>query len=247
MPTLLPFVSFWKPLRDLLILHTNCYAHRLLSQPEAHGEGYLRPSKEVTGSEMVVFIAVILFMGIKEIQNERLYWSETKWGEPTISRNMSRLRFSQIKRCLSVASPSIKQQPQDKLARCHPAIETFLDKAKQVYVPAQNLSPDESQLLCCGRNACCAHRGDKHNVKPLKDYIKAFGLHESGTGYCVKFAIEERNATTTRHYVHKLAEPLADIQQPYRIVTDRYYTSVDTARSLQEEGTLHVRHAEERP
>ena len=54
----------------------------------------------------------------------------------------------------------------------------------------------------------------------------------------MKFAIDERDATTTRQYVHRLVEPLVALQQPYRIVTDRYYTSVDTARSLQDKGVF---------
>lgn len=232
------FDLFWKPLREQLVIHTNCYAHRLLAQPGAVGDGYLRPWKEVSSAEMDVFMAILLFMGVKELPNERLYWSESKWGEPTVAKNMSRLRFSQIKRCLSVASPSAEQNAQDKLAKCRAAVDTFVKKAAQLYVPVQNLSLDESQILCCGRNARCAHRGDKHNIKPLKDYIKSFGLHESGTGYCVKFVIDERNATTTRQYVHQLVEPLVNLHQPYQVVTDRYYTSVDTARSLQAKGVF---------
>lgn len=99
---------------------------------------------------------------------------------------MSRVRFSQIKRCLSCASPSAEENGQEKLAKCCPVIEKFHEKANELYVPScQHLSLDESQILCCGRHARCAHRGEKHSVKPLKDYIKAFGLHESGTGYCV--------------------------------------------------------------
>ena len=230
------FDLFWEDLRDLFVRNTNRYAHRLLSNLNA--PAYLRPWKEVCNAEMDVFMALIILMGIKELPSDEMYWQKDKWGDPTVSNSMSRTRFLQIKRCLSVALPTDEENRQDKLAKCRSAVTAFLAKAKDVYVPNQNLSLDESQILCCGRNARCAHRGDKHNAKPLKDYVKSFGLHESATGYCVNFAIDERNATTTREYVHRLVEPLVEHQQPYCVVTDRYYTSVDTARSLQERGVF---------
>ena len=172
---------FWKDLRSLLVTHTNCSAHCLLSNPDA--PAYLRPWKEVNDAEMDVFLAIITFMGIKELPNDGMYWQQgAKWGEATVYNNMSRTRFFQLKRCLSVASPTAEQNQQDKLAKGRSAIDVLLHKSALYYVPTQDLSLDEPQILCCGRNARCAHRGDKHNIKPLKDYIKSFGLHESGTG-----------------------------------------------------------------
>lgn len=143
--------------------------------------------------------------------------------------------IARLSAACSYASPSVEENGQDKPEKCRPVIETFLEKASQLHVPCQYLSLDESQILCCGRNVRCAHRRDKHIVNPLKDYVRAFGLHESGTGYCVKFVIDARIGTTTRQSVHKLVEPIVSRHQPYKVVTDRHYTSVDTARSLQEE------------
>ena len=228
------FDLFWRDLRSLIVVHTNRYAHRLLAEPVA--PNYLRPWMEVTGSEIDVFMAILLIMGIKELPHDTMYWQQDKWGEPAVNKNMSRTRFLQLKRCLSVASPTVEENSKDKLAKCRSAVNLFLQKSIELYTPGQNLSLDESQILCCGRNARCAYRSDKHNIKPLKDYVKSYGLHESGTGYCIQFAIDERDKTTTRQYVHRLVDPLLGLQQPYRNVTDRYYTTVDTARSLQAKG-----------
>ena len=47
--------------------------------------------------------------------------------------------------------------------------------------------------------------GDKHNIKPLKDYFESFGLHESGTGYCLSFTTDEHSNLTTKDYISRLS------------------------------------------
>ena len=51
-----------------------------------------------------------------------------------------------------------------------------------------------------GRSPRC-----KHNIKLLKDYFESFGLHESGTGYCLSFVIDERSSLTTKDYISRLS------------------------------------------
>ena len=90
-----------------------------------------------------------------------------------------------------------------------------------------------SQILGCAQKARVAHRGDKHNIKPLKDYVKSFGLHESGTGYSLSFAIDERSSLKTKDYVSRLVSCLEVHDQPFRLVMNRYYMSVDNVQMLQ--------------
>ena len=66
------FDLFWRDLRSLIVVHTNRYTHRLLAEPVA--PNYLRPWIEVTGSEIDVFMAILLIMGIKELPHDTMYW-----------------------------------------------------------------------------------------------------------------------------------------------------------------------------
>ena len=94
---------------------------------------------------------------------------------------MSRDRFVMIKRVFSCANPTAPDNNADRLAKVRPLIDLAHTVFHKYYVPSRNVGLDESQLLCCGRNARCAHRDSHVMKKPLSDFVKSFGLHETGT------------------------------------------------------------------
>ena len=143
-------------------------------------------------------------MGIKDMPCEKMN-SQRCLGGAFCLCDISRTQFWQIKRCLSVALPSQEANMTDKLAKTRPLIDMFSAITWKYYIPEQNLALDESQILCCARKTRVAHREDKHDIKPLKDYFESFGLHESGTGYCLSFAIDERSSLTTKDYISRLS------------------------------------------
>ena len=145
-------------------------------------------------------------MGMKDMPCKKMYWSQGVWEEPFVCVHMSRTRFRLIKRCQSAALRSQEANMTDKLAKTILRIDMFTAITRKYYcdIPVQNLALDEFQILCCARKTWVGHHGDKHNIKPLKDYVKSFGFHESGTGYCLSIAIDDRSSLTTKDYGSRL-------------------------------------------
>ena len=228
---------FSDALLKLFCEHTNRYIHSLLAQTQPLKT--LRGYVEVSVPELKEFLAILFYLGIKRLPNETMHWypQNSKFFSQWFSSIMSYKRFRQIKRCLSIAMPTAEENEKDKLAKVRSLITHTTEASNKYYIPDQDLGLDESQILCCGRNARVSHRSDKFTNKPLKDYIKSFAIHESKTGYCVNFRIDDRvpEKDITRKVVLRLCTSSLP-KRPYKIATDRYYTSVDTATSLLEQG-----------
>ena len=68
------FDLFWKPIRALMKVYTNRYCHLLLSK--AVHPAYLDGWKDVSDEDLDVFLAILIFMGIKDMPCEKMYWSQ---------------------------------------------------------------------------------------------------------------------------------------------------------------------------
>lgn len=185
--------------------------------------------------EVYSFLAIIMSMGLVKCPSDRDYWStDPLLSQPFIRSIMPRDRFLAFKRCLSVGRATAAERADDKLAMIRPLINLFHRVSHRYYCPKCDMGLDETQCQCGHRFAPISHRGDNKATKPLHEYIKTFGIHESGTGYCWAFEVDLRDATTVRDTVYKLVDTLP--HKGYRIATDRYYTSVDTAVGVRRRG-----------
>ncbi len=186
----------------------------------------------LAAADVYGFFAIIIIMGIHDLPCEEDYWStDDVLGVKCVRTLMPYARFKAIKHCLMVANPSAEQNAADKLAKVRPFINITKGIIRARYKAQQDLSLDESQCQCGHRYSRISYRGE--TKKPIADYIKIISLHCAHCGYCLDFTVDTRTQTT-RDMVLDVCSALP--HQPYRIATDRFYTSVDTAKALLERG-----------
>lgn len=190
----------------------------------------LRDFKPFKKYEIQAYIACVIAMGIVQLPDETDYWSTDAFlSFPFVANLLSRDRFAQIKHCLMVANPTPEQNAADKLAKVRVFLNMVRTVSQQRFFPHQDCSLDESQCQCGHRYARFAYRGE--TKKPIADYIKIISLHCAETGYCYNFLVDERTpGVKVADMVSTVCESLPP--QPFRIATDRFYTTVDTAKRL---------------
>ena len=206
----------------------------LLKRAKKAGEGGgVRPWTPVSMEEMYAFVAIIFIMGLVELPNERDYWTTDEiLHQKYIARVMSRDRFFEIKRNLAAACPSPEESQADRLAKVRPLVTKTQQTIKSLYTPGADLGLDESQIQCASRYARFSYRAE--TKKPKSDYIKVIAAHESKTGYCAAFHIDTRTESV-QDMVLKVVNQLPQPGEHRRIATDRFYTTVDTARALMQQ------------
>lgn len=91
---------------------------------------------------------------------------------------------------MMVNNPSVEENARDRIAKVRPFLERVLEKSQSCWIPSRKQGLDESQQQCGHRNSRCSHRAEK--LKPIADYIKIVASHESFTGYCYAFIVDER-------------------------------------------------------
>lgn len=214
----------------LIRVQTNRRAHQELSFPTP--PRLLSNWRDISEAELRAFLAVIIIMGLHILPDETDYWSvDPRIGVQPVGQLMARDRFKQIKHCLMVANPTPEQNAQDRLAKVRPFLDMVKTISQSRFQPHQDLSLDESQCQCGHRHARFSYRGE--TKKPIADYIKVISLHCAVSGYCYNLVVDTRQQTTA-DLVQDVCAALP--QQPFRIATDRFYTTVRNARSLLQRG-----------
>lgn len=216
---------------DALRKPTNRRAHIELGRSEAPPK-ILDNWKDVSRKEMKVFLVTLILIGLMGLPADTDYWSTGLLGYPVIKSLMSRDRWMQIKHCLSVANPSQSENADDKLAKVRP----FLDLVQRIirghWTLGCDCGLDESQCRCGHRHARISHRGE--TKKPIADYVKVIALHESKSGYCWSFCVDTRTQTVREMLLDVVSKVPKDGGR--RIATDRFYTGVDNAKAIRDEG-----------
>lgn len=211
-------------------LYTNRRAHQILARPNP--PAFMSNFQTIELKDLQCYLAILIYMKLVNLPSENMYWStDPKYALPVVRQTMSRTRFRQIKAAFCVALPWEAENKEDKLAKVRPFINMVKDRMKRNYVPHQDLGLDESQIRCSHRGARVAYRAAKVK-KPMKDYINVFAVHESITGYCATFQVDERKGQKdrTKLVVDDMVGELP--RNPYKIAVDRLYCTVDTVRDI---------------
>ena len=191
--------------------------------------------KPVTVDEMKGFVAVILNMGIIQLNNLKDYWSTDDTTDLPFFRSVfSRKRFLQIFGALHVGDPDITT----KREKIQPLLDRLLPTFQAAYTPSQQVAIDESVISFRGP----VNFRQYLKGKPNPWGIKAFVLAGSKTGYlhrvCVYYGretelIREDLPHTTR-VVLTLVEGLHN--KGYDLYVDRFYNSPLLATELEKVG-----------
>jgi hypothetical protein len=185
---------------------------------------------DVTLKEMYLFLAILFFLPLKKVPAEKDYWSSSLLQEPLVSNLIGRDRFLGIKHALMVDNPDAEENQQDRLAKTRRWLDVVRKISQQNWTLGPDVGLDESQCRC-------GHRGE--TAKPMSDYVKVIAAHESKTGYCYAFKVDERlpGETVKDLLIGVLDQlPKKDPDDPTapgerrRIAMDRFYTSIDNAK-----------------
>ena len=162
------------------------------------------------------FLSLILNMGIIDMPDIQSYW-KTSWvcRVPFFSQVLPRDRFMVIFWLLHVGTPGVTTRKIDKIK---PLLDLFLPRFRELYVPASNLSVDETMIGFRGRFGSTQYMPQK----PTKWGIKLFTLADSANGYLLN-ALVYTGAETLEH-----ADPTySSLPVPGRVVLDVMTTYLD--------------------
>ena len=236
------FVHKERIIRKFLVIETNKRAHLELSRGPGNYAVTLEGWHDVTVEEMEKFILALELMALIRVPCQRDYWSSGVLGVDTIQALLNQSRFEQIKHCLSVGNPTEEENNADRLANTRAFLNEVRNISQEQYTVGVDIGLDESQVLCGHPNSRVSHRGK--TSKPMSDYVKVIAAHESKSGYCNGFLVDERNdsvANMTMAVMRQVSDHGRgeDWQGARRFACDRFYTTVDNiARAWYEERAL---------
>jgi len=197
--------------------------------------------KIFTVKELLLFIALILYMGITWQPDYKSYWNTegddgVMFGRAFVRRIMSRDRFIQLFRCLHFTNVvGLSSEERAERSRDHSfwMVAEFLAllaaNCMRYVIVGRFLSIDEMCIWFKGR-----HRSRCYNPnKPEKWHLKAFCLNCALSGYYIFFRMyegkdEERedDVAATVFPVKKLLENERFHHKNIIVATDNWYTSI---------------------
>src|SRR6266542_2517816 len=146
-PYLIFSLFFTTDILNIIVNNTNEYATFKLSEGG-------RPWQNLTLSELRIFIAMLIYMGIFKLPSIKDYWkSKYHYPKHNITKFMTCLRFEQIKRYLHISS-IIDQNNKTLFSKLEPLSTHIKDILQKHYIPLSNVSVDEMIAKFSG---CSSH------------------------------------------------------------------------------------------
>lgn len=219
--------------------NSNKYAWtRILEKPT-----HARPDgswEEVTPSELLKFIGLVIYMGIVKVPRLKLYWNVgTLYSGLLARRIMPRRRFIALLALLHIADlDDPNQQSKGKLRYMWWLLEHINQVSAQLFQPNRDLSVDERMVKSKGRSGIRQYLKDKVTKWGYKLWV----LADPDTGYTVQFSVY--TGRREQPGPHGLAfDVVCDLcssyfDQGYKIFMDNFYTSTHLFDYLLDRKTL---------
>ncbi|XP_050516259.1 piggyBac transposable element-derived protein 4-like [Diabrotica virgifera virgifera] len=160
-------------LLNMIVLQTNSYAVEVLSTSKGCDRSRISLWKELTVSELLIFIGLTFHTGTIQLTSIQDYWKKNRLFSTCFSSYMSRDRYLLIMRCLHFAE-NVKENepvPVDRLYKVRPLLDHFNNKMKTVYYPGKYLSLDESMILWKGKLVFKQYLPKKRHKYGVKLYM----------------------------------------------------------------------------
>lgn len=138
--------------------------------------------KPVTGKEIRVFLALLIYMGARRGMGSLGFWSNIR--KDSILRAMSLKRFSQIKRYLHISDPGQTLPQSQWYRKLEPLNSLIRDRCNQYYLPSSNVTVDEMMIRFGGRSL----HTYRIPSKPITEGYKVLALCDVGYTYNWIFA-----------------------------------------------------------
>jgi len=154
------------------VVGTNRYA-----KEKRAGAGTQRRWKRVTGNEIRVFLALLIYMGARRGMGSQGFLRYK--GGDSILRTMSLKRFSQIKRYLHISDATQTLSRSHWHHKLEPLNNLIQKRCQQYYLPFSNVTVDEMMIRFGGRSLYTYQMPSK----PIKEGYKVFALCDLGYTY----------------------------------------------------------------
>jgi hypothetical protein len=211
---------------DMMVMETNRYANQSIQRQRAQGQQkkYARSKKwrPITPPEMKNFLSLMFLTGIMKKPEFEMYWSTDEMlATPFFTTVMPRNRFELIWTYFhTVDNESKPTECEDRLFKVRPLMELCLQRFRDLYTPALNISIDEGMLLWRGRLSFRVY----NPAKPIKYGIKSYVLADSDTGYCWNMKPYAGVSSTIADTITNLLDRLAG--HGHQLYMDNFYNSV---------------------
>ncbi|XP_017795719.1 PREDICTED: piggyBac transposable element-derived protein 4-like [Habropoda laboriosa] len=131
---------------DLIIEETNKYATQCINNSSFSSKMHQQAWQSVTRDEMNTFFGILLIMGVVQLPEIRLYWSNNDmYANARIKNAMRRDRFLSILKFLHF-SENTTARTEDRLYKIQNIIEAIVDTFKSSVKPGKNIVIDESMV-----------------------------------------------------------------------------------------------------
>ncbi|XP_060810815.1 piggyBac transposable element-derived protein 4-like [Amyelois transitella] len=222
---------------DLMVNMTNCYANKTLTLNRVTRNMRLSKWTDCTPEEMLKFLGLLIYMGLKKLPRISDYWSKNILYESKVCRQvMSRNRFELLLRCWHFEDTIfLGPSHADRLIRIRRFLELLTKNFHNVKTPGEYVTIDESMVAFRGRISFMQYIPGKRH----KYGIKLFKLCDDD-GYALDIIVYEgktanRQDSVATDVVMKLCQPYLGVGRS--VVTDNFYTSVDLAKKLLDNNT----------
>ena len=197
--------------------------------------------------ELDAFLAIIYARGAHKATKIKIHelWNKL-WGIPIISETMARNRFIEMMRFLRFDYKQTRSHrlATDKLALISTIWNIFVENRLKHYRPGTNITVDEQLFPTkarCRFTQCMPNKPDKFGIKfwMAADVKTKYIL--SSFPYMRKDDSRPAGVTLGEHVVLRLLEPYRKTGQ--NVTTDNFFTSVNLAKTLRQQGISIVRTA----
>ena len=212
------------------------------SKPPPTPSCHMKAWVELDQEELDKYFALRLLMGFQSKPKTRYYWSkDPKYFMPIFPNTMTRDRFEAVTRRLHFEDNANLSQ-EDRVWKLRTVVDMLNKRCREVYVPAQNITVDESLWAFRGRLSWVQYNPSKRARYGVKVY-KLSASTGSASGYTSSFRIytgQEKVGKKTNvsgKVVTDLLETAALFDKGYTMNVDNWYSSPDLFHYLQHRKT----------
>jgi hypothetical protein len=249
------FRKFWShETLKRICRETNRYSSSLDKNGVLRGKGGWYP---ITEKELKVFMAVILYMGMKKLPNMKAYWakSEEFFYCNVIAGLFMRKRFLALLRCLHVTDPATYVEDRsspafNKMHQTQWLINEMKASCKREWHLGQHVTVDETMVRYKGKYALARQYMPK---KPIKWGFKVWILADATSHIIFDFEVYCGRSTVTleggmsqgveQNLAHRVVTNLTSgLDNKGHVITmDNFFTSVGLFRGLERRGIYATR------
>ena len=221
-----------------MVIETNRYAQQHVQSHQLRHTSRMARWTDTTKEEMKTFLGLILLTGLIQYPTINYWKKDPLYYHPLFHQvGMSYNRFALLLRNWHIAN-NLDAQQGDRLHKVAQFLQLLISNIQLAYVPAGEISVDETMISHRGRLSFCQYNPGKAH----KYGIKLFKLAEM-TGYVWNISIYcgkgKENVTAGLDHlgsiVVTLAEPL--LNEGRLLVADNWYSSIPLANYLREKNT----------